>query len=86
MDRGILFITNRIGNDARLMPGRTLSAETIEAKLKGLALEMVQVRPWQAHHDLALGYVARLLHPGPRKGHRCRVALPGVWFGSDAAR
>lgn len=49
---GILMMTNRIGNDARLMPGRTQSSEALYTKLQDLALEMIQIRPWQEDYDL----------------------------------
>jgi ubiquinone/menaquinone biosynthesis C-methylase UbiE len=49
---GLFLTTNRIGTDAKLMPGRTFTAEQIEAKLRELSLEMIQVRPWQEDYDL----------------------------------
>ncbi len=73
------------GNDAADAPADLFSRDD-RGEAEGLALEMVQVRPWQVEYDLVYGHKARLLHPGPRKGHRCRAALPGVWRRSDAAR
>lgn len=49
---GLFLSTNRIGKDARLMPGRTFTAEELEAKLHALSLEMVRVRIWQEDYDL----------------------------------
>jgi ubiquinone/menaquinone biosynthesis C-methylase UbiE len=49
---GLFLTTNRIGTDAKLMPGRTFTAEGIEAKLHELSLEMIRVRPWQEDYDL----------------------------------
>ncbi len=49
---GLLLTTNRIGKEARLMPGRTLSAEALEEKLQALTLEMVKIRVWQEDYDL----------------------------------
>jgi ubiquinone/menaquinone biosynthesis C-methylase UbiE len=49
---GLLLTTNRIGNDARLMPGRTFTSEALVERLQALSLEMVQVRPWQVEYDL----------------------------------
>ena len=47
------FITsNRIGNDARLLPGHTDSPEAFEARLTGLGLVEVHTRPWQEIYDL----------------------------------
>jgi ubiquinone/menaquinone biosynthesis C-methylase UbiE len=49
---GILMTTNRIGRDAKWMPGRTYDAEACEAMLRNLGLEMVRIRPWQEDYDL----------------------------------
>ncbi len=49
---GLFLTTNRIGNDARLMPGRTYTSERLAEKLQALSLEMVQIRPWQVEYDL----------------------------------
>lgn len=49
---GILLTTNRIGNDARLMPGRTQSSQELYDRLQALSLEMIQIRPWQEDYDL----------------------------------
>jgi ubiquinone/menaquinone biosynthesis C-methylase UbiE len=49
---GLFLTTNRIGNDARLMPLRTFSSESLTGKLQALSLEMVQIRPWQVEYDL----------------------------------
>jgi ubiquinone/menaquinone biosynthesis C-methylase UbiE len=49
---GILLTTNRIGKDAKWLPGRVQSQEDFEAKLKSLSLEMINTRPWQEDYDL----------------------------------
>ena len=49
---GILLTTNRIGKDARWLPGRTYSTEIFEEKLRALPLEMVQTKLWQEDYDL----------------------------------
>jgi ubiquinone/menaquinone biosynthesis C-methylase UbiE len=49
---GILMTTNRIGRDAKWMPGRTYASEAFEALLRDLGLEMVRTRPWQEDYDL----------------------------------
>lgn len=47
------FITsNRIGNDARLLPGHTDSQAAFEARLAELGLVDIQTRPWQEIYDL----------------------------------
>lgn len=49
---GILMITNRIGKDARWLPGRTYPTTDFESKLHAYALEMVRTQPWQVDYDL----------------------------------
>lgn len=47
------FITsNRIGNDARLLPGHTDSPEDFEARLTELGFVEIHTRPWQEIYDL----------------------------------
>jgi ubiquinone/menaquinone biosynthesis C-methylase UbiE len=49
---GWLLITNRIGWEARLMPGRTWSRRQLITILRGLPLTDISVRPWQTIYDL----------------------------------
>ena len=49
---GVFLITNRIGKDARWLPGRTYKPEAFEAKLRALPLEMVRTKLWQEDYDL----------------------------------
>jgi len=49
---GIFLTTNRIGPDARWLPGRAQSSETFSAMLQALPLEMVRSQPWQEDYDL----------------------------------
>lgn len=49
---GILLVTNRIGTEARLMPGRTFPTGEFVAFLKTLPLERVHIQPWQVYYDL----------------------------------
>ncbi len=49
---GIFLITNRIGRDARLLPGRSYTPEAFEALLQTLPLEMIRTQPWQEDYDL----------------------------------
>ena len=62
---GLFLTTNRIGTDAKLMPGRTFTAEEIEAKLQTLSLEMIQVRPWQEDYDLVWALKPGICTPQP---------------------
>lgn len=49
---GWLMTTNRIGWEARLMPGRTQSKEDFEARLRGHGFVGVETKPWQSYYDL----------------------------------
>jgi ubiquinone/menaquinone biosynthesis C-methylase UbiE len=49
---GVFLITNRIGKDARWLPGRTYKPEAFEARLRALPLEMVRTKLWQEDYDL----------------------------------
>jgi len=49
---GVLLISNRIGRDAALLPGRAFPRPALEQVLAGLPLEDVQFRPWQEDYDL----------------------------------
>ena len=50
---GVLLVTNRVGRDARLMPGRTFSRLEFRELLKSLQLEEARVQSWQLDYDLA---------------------------------
>jgi ubiquinone/menaquinone biosynthesis C-methylase UbiE len=49
---GWLLITNRVGWEARLMPGHTWSRAQLIEILRGLPLTDISVRPWQTYYDL----------------------------------
>jgi len=50
---GVLLVTNRVGRDAKLMPGRAFPRDVFERLLQELPLEDVKVRRWQMDYDLA---------------------------------
>ena len=50
---GVLLVTNRIGRDAKLLPGRTFPRDEFERMLHELPLEEVRVRSWQIDYDMA---------------------------------
>ncbi len=50
---GVLVVTNRIGLDAMLMPGKTFSRPAFAKLLAEYPLEAVTVQPWQVEYDLA---------------------------------
>ncbi|GAB4449541.1 MAG: hypothetical protein Kow0031_31990 [Anaerolineae bacterium] len=49
--RGWLLTTNRIGWEARLMPGKTWRRPQLEAVLQSLSLTRVEILPWQEIYD-----------------------------------
>lgn len=70
---GALMLTNRVGWEARLLPGRTLSRPSFEQALELLPLDGVDVRRWQVQYDLV---IAR------KEGEPRSLALrPGVVMG-----
>jgi ubiquinone/menaquinone biosynthesis C-methylase UbiE/uncharacterized protein YbaR (Trm112 family) len=50
---GVLMVTNRVGVEARLLPGRALPRPAFDALLSTLPLAQVDVHPWQSNYDLA---------------------------------
>jgi ubiquinone/menaquinone biosynthesis C-methylase UbiE len=51
---GVLLLTNRVGREARLLPGRAFSRPDFEQALTGLSLEEIDIRRWQVNYDLAI--------------------------------
>jgi ubiquinone/menaquinone biosynthesis C-methylase UbiE len=49
---GWLLISNRVGWEARLMPGHTWSRAQLIATLRQFPLTDISVRPWQTYYDL----------------------------------
>jgi len=49
---GVMLVTNRVGLEARLMPGRALPRMEFEGLLWQLGLVEVHTQPWQAYYDL----------------------------------
>lgn len=50
---GVLLLTNRVGHEARLLPGRAIPRPEFEQVLAGQPLSEFQVRRWQANYDQA---------------------------------
>jgi ubiquinone/menaquinone biosynthesis C-methylase UbiE/uncharacterized protein YbaR (Trm112 family) len=63
---GILFLTNRVGFEARLLPGRAISRPSFKQALSLLSLREIQVSPWQVAYDLALARKKGIPNP---EGH-----------------
>ncbi len=51
-DRGWLLITNRIGWEARLMPGKTWPRSKLTEILNNFPLKYIDIRVWQSIYDL----------------------------------
>jgi len=51
---GVLFVTNRVGFEARLLPGRTISRPELERFLGELPLSRFHVQRWQVNYDQIL--------------------------------
>jgi hypothetical protein len=49
---GAFLVTNRVGWEARLMPGRAFDRREFETMLAGLGLEGIETRIWQTYYDL----------------------------------
>lgn len=49
---GVLLVTNRVGPDARLLPGRAFPPDTFEELLSALPLEQIKTRRWQVDYNL----------------------------------
>ncbi|MGD9001046.1 MAG: methyltransferase domain-containing protein [Anaerolineae bacterium] len=49
---GALLVTNRIGPDARFLPGRAFPPDTFEEMLGELPLEQVKTKSWQVDYSL----------------------------------
>lgn len=80
---GLLMVTNRVGWEARLMPGRAFGAHAFEARLTDMGLTAVRTERWQAYYDLVFATApGRPQGPPPPwptciRCPRCRRALTG---------
>ena len=94
---GVLLISNRVGRDARLMPGRTFSRLEFPELLQGYQLEGVRVQSWQIDYDLAWALKAGVPRGGgvrplpeilccPDCGHSPLPVQDGAYTCSDCGR
>jgi ubiquinone/menaquinone biosynthesis C-methylase UbiE len=51
---GVLFLTNRVGREARLLPGKAIPRSQFEGVLASHPLRDLDVRVWQHSYDLAI--------------------------------
>ncbi len=49
---GVLLITNRVGPDARFLPGRAFDPDRFEKMLEERYLEQIRTRSWQVDYNL----------------------------------
>lgn len=57
---GLVVLTNRVGRDARLMPGKTFSRTELSDLLRAANAGAVDIRPWQVDYDLVMALKAEL--------------------------
>jgi ubiquinone/menaquinone biosynthesis C-methylase UbiE len=73
----LILITNRKGIDARLMPGKSRSAEQIVTTLRDrLGLEDVSIVIWQVDYDQVWAFKPGLLTPAPDHGLEAILRCP----------
>lgn len=49
---GVLLLTNRVGPDAKLLPGRAFSPDAFEGMLREFPLEQIKTKRWQVDYNL----------------------------------
>jgi ubiquinone/menaquinone biosynthesis C-methylase UbiE len=52
---GVLLVTNRVGPDAKFLPGRAFPPDTFEEMLREHPLEQVKTKRWQVDYNLIWG-------------------------------
>lgn len=74
---GLLMVTNRIGADARWLPGRAHEPQRFEQRLAALGLAEIETKPWQEYYDLIWACKPGSLaaHPPPTTEPRWLTAL-----------
>jgi ubiquinone/menaquinone biosynthesis C-methylase UbiE len=50
---GVIHVSNRVGWEARLLPGRAIPRPAFKRALAALPVREIMVRPWQVNYDLA---------------------------------
>ena len=65
---GVLFVTNRVGHEARLLPGRAIPRPEFERVLTGQPLSDFRVLRWQVNYDQAFARKAGERVVGARQG------------------
>jgi SAM-dependent methyltransferase len=65
---GVLFVTNRVGHEARLLPGRAIPRPEFERVLAGQPLSDFRVQRWQVNYDQAFARKKGKRIVGARQG------------------
>jgi ubiquinone/menaquinone biosynthesis C-methylase UbiE len=65
---GVLFVTNRVGYEARLLPGKAIPREEFKQALAALPLSDWRVLRWQVNYDQALARKAGERAAGAPRG------------------
>lgn len=74
---GLLVLSNRIGREARLMPGRIFSREEFVETLRTLGAAGVEVMPWQVDYDLVLAVKQGVRLPATAQDWSDKLQCPG---------
>jgi SAM-dependent methyltransferase len=72
---GVLCLTNRVGWEARLLPGRAMARPEFEEVLMANCLLDIRVRSWQTDYDLALARMGGQRQAGDRQGRELTSLL-----------
>jgi SAM-dependent methyltransferase len=83
---GVLYLTNRIGWESRLLPGRAMARSEFEEALTRCSLLEIQVRRWQANYDLALARKSGQPQAGREPGRDLASLLRCPACGEPVAR
>jgi ubiquinone/menaquinone biosynthesis C-methylase UbiE/uncharacterized protein YbaR (Trm112 family) len=75
---GILFLTNRIGWEARWLPRRAIDRPAFKQALADLGLVDIEVRPWQVNYDLAAARKPMVQQGGASGGELVAERVPVV--------
>jgi ubiquinone/menaquinone biosynthesis C-methylase UbiE len=59
---GTLLVTNRVGREAHLLPGRAVTRPAFEEALAVHPLRQIEIRRWQVNYDLATARKEGVLH------------------------
>ncbi len=70
---GVLFLTNRVGWEARLLPGRAFGRPALRTLLEGRSLQQIEIESWQMNYDLVMARKSGV--PRVRGGGKSRQSV-----------